>query len=253
MSDGGSPAETIDLETAAMLAALRRMLRQAGWTQAQVAVELGVGAATVKRWLAGRGLTMPALARLCALAGSSIAELAQAARASTRERDRLTLAQEQALTEEPSLSTLFFLIVNGWPPSEAIEAFHMAPDDVERLLLRLERLALVDRLPGGRARARLDPAHVWQRAPMRRHFERHLKHHFFAIDYGDPSTIFGVETIKLSPTGIARVRDQIEHFRAEMRAIAADDRRHAALPGEWYAVLAVARSLTPLIDSGAGI
>lgn len=242
------PDDPLGIESAAMLAALRRTLRRVGWTQAALAAELSVGTATIKRWLRGRGLTLHMLGRLCQLAECTIAELAQDSEGARHGHDRLTLLQEEALTEDADLSTIFFLIVNGWPPAEATEAFHIPVEKVERHVARLERLALVDRLSGGRVRARIDPAHAWQRAPMRRHFERHLKRHFFSLDYGSPDTIFGAETIKLSPVGVGRVKDRIEQFRNELRAIAQDDRRTATLPGEWYAVLAVARSMTTLID-----
>lgn len=239
--------DPVEGETAVLLSALRRALRGAGWTQARLADELDVGSATIKRWLHGRGLSFQTLAHLCRLADTTLAELADASRVASQESDHLTLAQEEALTQDSSLSTVFFLIVNGWPPSEATEGFHIPPEVVEKQVVRLERLALVDRLPGGRVRARLSPSHAWQRAPMRRHFERHLKQLFVTIDYGDPATIFGAETCKLSPLGVARVRELIERFRADLRSIELEDRRTAALPGEWHAILAVARSMRPLI------
>jgi transcriptional regulator with XRE-family HTH domain len=239
--------DPLDDESAALLDGLRRALRRAGWTQANLAEEIGVGTATIKRWLHGRGLGFTTLARLTALAGTSLAELAQDGRRNARDRNHLTLAQEEALTQDASLSTIFILIVNGWPPSEAVEAFHIPSDVVENAIIKLERLALIDRLSGGRIRARLDPTYSWQRAPMRQHFERNLKQLFFSLDYGDPDTIFGSEMVKLSPIGIARIRDRIEQLRGELRAISREDQRNAALPGEWFAVLAVARSLKPLI------
>jgi len=234
-------------ENGLLLAALRRALSSAGWTQARLADELGVGTATMKRWLHGRGLSFQTLGRLCGLAGTNLSDLAENSRVMAQQQDRLTLAQEEALTRDSNLSTVFFLIVNGWPPSEAIEAFHIAEQEVESHVQRLERLALIDRLPGGRLRARLSPTHAWQRVPMRRHFERHLKPLFFTMDYGDPNTIFGAEMIKLSPLGVAQLRERIEAFRGEIRALETEDRRTSSLPGEWYAVLGVARSMKPLI------
>ena len=229
-----------------LLTKLRRMLRSVGWTQAALATELGVGSATVKRWLHGRGLTLQMLGRLCALAHTSFAELSDDSRSKAHGQDDLTLAQEEALTRDANLSTIFFLIVNGWPPSEAVEGFRIPAEVIERHVERLERLALVDRLPGGRVRAKLRPDHAWQRAPMRRHFEQHMKPMFFSIDYGDPETIFGAETLKLSPLGVAMLRERIEAFRGDLRAIATEDRRNATLPAEWYGVLAVARTMRPI-------
>lgn len=246
MSPAPPSNDPFGMEHELLLAALRRRLRGAGLTQADVAKKLEVGTATVKRWLHGRGLGLRTLSQLCALADTTLTEIAEEAAVRDRTSDKLTLAQEKALTSSPELSTIFFIIVTGWPVSEAEEGFGIPADHIAQHVERLERLALIDRLPGGRLRARLDPAHVWQREPMRRHFETHMKHLFFSLDYGDPDTIFGVETVKLSPVGVARVAERIERFRAELREIAQADRRGSALPGEWYAILAVATPVAPL-------
>lgn len=248
MKDEGSYGDPVGQETADMLGALRRMLRAAGWTQGGIAEHLGVGGASVKRWLRGQGLSLHRMEQLCALAGCSISELAQHIGHDSREDISMTLAQEEALTADPGLSTLFFLLVSGWPAEEATLSFRISAEDVERHLERLHRLALIDRLPGGRIRARVASDHVWRRAPLRRHFDRIMKHHFFSMDYGDPQTIFGMETAKLSEIGVARLRESIERFRAEVRAISERDRLESRLPSEWHAVLAVARSMTPLIE-----
>lgn len=240
-----SSSDPFAAEHDALLATLRRHLRTAGWTQADIARKLGVGTATVKRWLHGKGLGLRTLSQLCALANVSLAELAEQSAVAERPDDKLTLAQEKALTASPELSTVFFIIVNGWPVSEAEEGFGIPPAQIAGHVERLERLALVDRLPGGRLRARLDPAHVWQREPMRRHFEKYMKHLFFELDYGDPTTVFGAETMKLSPVGVARVAERIERFRGELREIAQEDRRANSLPGQWYAILAVACPTVP--------
>ena len=248
MKGDGSFDDPVGQETADMLGALRRLLRAAGWTQGGIAEHLGVGVASVKRWLRGQGLSLHRMEQLCVLAGCSISELAQHIGQGSREDITMTLAQEEALTADPGLSTLFFLLVAGWPPEEATHSFRISAEDVERHLERLHRLALIDRLPGRRIRARIAPDHVWRRAPLRPHFDRIMKHHFFAMDYGDPQTIFGMETAKLSEIGVARLRDSIERFRAEIRTISERDRLESRLPSEWYAVLAVARSMTPLIE-----
>jgi transcriptional regulator with XRE-family HTH domain len=240
-----SPGDPFAVEHELLLATLRRRLRSAGLTQADIANKLDVGTATIKRWLHGRGLSLRTLSQLCALADTTLTELAEESAIPDRSSDKLTLAQEKALTASPELSTVFFIIITGWPVSEAYEGFGISPENILQHVDRLERLALVDRLPGGRLRARLDPAHVWQREPMRRHFEQHMKHLFFELDYGDPETIFGAETLKLSPVGVARVAERIERFRGELREIARDDRRSSALPGEWHAVLAVACPVAP--------
>ena len=103
-------------ESTAMLAALRRALRAGGWTAKRLAERFAASEASVKRWLAGRGLTVARFEELAALADLSLAELAEAARRPPRElAQELTLAQEQALSEDSLLSFLFMVIVGGEP------------------------------------------------------------------------------------------------------------------------------------------
>lgn len=245
MSENNSFDDLLEHDEEEILRALRMALRMAGFTQEKAAKALGVSLATLRRWLSGQGLTLARLGQLCRLAGVSLSELVgQIDQDASFEP--LTLAQEQALTSDSALSTIFFILAAGWPASEGTTAFDIPEDVVEDSIERLHRLALVDRLPGGRVRARLDPRQIWARKPMLRHFDKHVKDHFFNIDYSEGEIIFGMEAVKLSPVGLALVHNLIQRFRADVREIASRDRRDASPDAEWYGVLAVARSFSGL-------
>ena len=127
------------------------MLRAGGWTARRLADELGVGEATAKRWLAGRGLTLEGLDRLADIAGTDIAELSRLAEgAGEGLAQELTLAQERALSQDAFLSFLFIVILGGYSPTEVAKDFDVTPRQMEAALLRLERLALIARRPGWR-------------------------------------------------------------------------------------------------------
>lgn len=225
-----------------LLLALREALHRAGYTQVQAAKALGISVATLRRWLAGQGATLANISALCRLAGVGMADLVSQSSGGER-YPPLTLAQEQALATDPALSTVFFVIVAGWPPEEATPAFAIPEEMVRICLERLHRLALIDMLAGGRVRARLDPSQIWEREPLRRHFDLHMKKYFFDVDYASPDVRFGMETVKLSPLGMAEVHNLIEEFRRDIRAIATRDRQKTHLPAEWFGVLAIARTL----------
>jgi hypothetical protein len=153
----------------------------------------------------------------------------------------VTLAQEAALIESPLLSFLFFSIMNGWPPSDLHQDFGISTKKIEIMLDRLERLALIDRLPGGRFRSRVDRATMW-RGPMRRHFEQYTKPMFVEMDFSDPQALYAAETAKLSPAGVTRLQELMEQFRRDVQELTEDDRRHSLLPKRWHAILVVARA-----------
>lgn len=233
-----------DSTAPAMLALLRRRLRSEGWTAPRLAAELGVGEATVKRWLAGKALTLDRLESLAGLIGLSLGDLARETEDAPDDlAHELTLAQEKALSVDIFLSFLFMALLNGVPPHEIAADFALPPRVMEVALGRLERLALIDRLRGGRVRPRVDRAMVFRKMPLRVLFEQHMKRTFFELDYGDPATVYASELIKLSRAGAAGLAELMERHRLEVQALADEDRKTAMLDREWYGILMVMREL----------
>ena len=230
--------------SSALLANLRRSLRQQGWTARKLAEHFSIGEATAKRWLVGRGLTLDRLERLCELCNLSLAELARAAEQPQHALAKeLTLAQERELSSDVFLSFLFMTILGGTTPEEIARDFLVPPPVMALLLARLERLALIDRLPGGRVRPLVDRTIIWRKSPMRTLFEQHMKPQFLAMDFAADETMFVSELVKLSPRGAAELAELLERLRRDVQALAARDRETALLPGQWHGMLAVMREL----------
>lgn len=245
-----------DSSASAMLSALRIHLRKDGWTILRLSRELEVGEATVKRWLAGKGLTidrLEALARLCGLGLGDLAREAEEAPGGLAHE--MTLAQEKALSSNIFLSFLFMTILNGVPPNETAADFVVPPRTMEAALARLERLALIDRLRSGKVRPLIDRAMVFRKLPLRSLFEQHMKRVFFELDYSAPETLYTSEVIKLSGKGVAQLGEAMERFRAEVQALADRDAQSAGADRRWIGVLSVMRELdmTPLREAGGDL
>lgn len=241
--------DPIDRGAADLLGALRRELRAGGWTAKRIAAHFSASEASVKRWLAGRGLTLTRFEDLAELAGLSLAELADLAPHSQRGlAQELTLAQEQALSEDSLLSLLFMVIVGGEEWEDFARDFGVPEGAIEPALARLEKLALIDRLPGGRTRALLDRNALWRKSPLRERFEMQMKPQFVSMDFAALDAVYASEVVKLSDAGAARLAEAIERHRREVHRLAEEDRRTALLPRRWHAVLYAARPL-----DGAGL
>ncbi len=228
----------------ALLAALRLHLRRNGWTARRLAGELGVGEATAKRWLAGKGLTLDKLDVLAGLCGVTLAELAREAEGpSSGLAQELTLAQERALSSDIFLSFLFMTILGGNTPEEIVADFSVPAATMDLALSRLERLALIDRLPGGKVRPLVDRAIIWRKTPMRSLFEQHMKRQFMAMDFAADDAIYASEVVKLSAQGAARLAELIEQHRRDVQALAERDREETLLPRRWFGMLCALRPL----------
>lgn len=230
--------------SSALLAHLRRALRLQGWTARRIAETFNVGEATAKRWLAGKGLTLEGLERLAALAGLSLAELTRAAEhPDSGLAQELTLAQERALSVDPFMAFLFMTLLGGNSPQEVAADFALPERAIAASLERLERLALIDRLPGERVRPLVDRAIVWRKSPMRTLFEERMKRQFLAMDFAAEDAVYASEVVKLSARGAAELAELIEGHRRAVQDLARRDRDTSLLPRKWYAMLSAMRAL----------
>lgn len=228
----------------ALLGVLKRELRQAGWTARRLADHFAIGEATAKRWLAGKGLTLDRLEALAGLCRLSLADLArEAEHPASGLAQELTLAQERALSSDTFLSFLFMTILGGSSPNELAADFAVPGPVMELSLARLERLALIDRLPGGRARALIDRTMMWRKTPMRALFNERMKPQFLAMDFSAADAVFVSEVVKLSPRGAAELAELLERLRRDVQALAERDRDHSLLPRKWFGMLGALREL----------
>lgn len=231
-------------QSTALLDALRRQLRRRGLRISDIARECGVADASIKRWLGGRGLTIDRLEQLAGLAGMTLSELAQAGEAPPDHMSReLTLAQEKALRDDELLSFVFIVTLGGEPWQDIVSDFGVPQATVEAALAKLDKLALIDLLPGGRVRPRIVRSIIWRKAPMRAQFEARMKPQFMTMDFAAPDAIYASEIYKLSERGAAMLAELIEQHRRELQALAEEDRRTSRLQRRWYAVLSAARML----------
>lgn len=221
---------------------LRQMLKQRGWTIARLARHFQAGEATIKRWLSGHALTLERLVALAALCNLSVAELAGIAER-PQVHPTLTLAQERELSKDMFLSFLFVAILGGEDWQEVRDDFCIPEAEMDALLCRLDRLALIDRLPSGRVRATIDPAIMWRNSPMRTQFERQMKGQFVNMDFSAADAVYASQLMKLSAQGAAQLAELIEKHRLDVQALAARDREVARLPRQWYGMLCAARAL----------
>lgn len=234
--------------SSAILAVLKTHLRKRGWTALRLSAGLGVGEATAKRWLAGKGLTLDGLERMARIAGLTLGDLAREAEEAPADlAHELTLAQEKALCANIFLSFLFMTLLNGSTPAEIVADFAVPPRTMDAALARLERLALIDRLKSGKVRPLVDRTLAFRKLPLRSLFEQHMKRHFFELDYAAPDTVYTSEVVKLSRVGAAQLAELMDHFRGEVQALADRDRERSSegmeQAREWHGVLTVMRVL----------
>ncbi len=169
-------------ETAKLLAALKQALRARGYTYADVAATLGVAQSSVKRLFSSGRFTLDRFERVCALAGTSIAELARECEATEARPRQPTRAQEAELVADARLLLVAVCMLNHIPAPAILERYALTEAELVRCLTRLDRLGLIELQAGNRARLRIDREFNWlPDGPIAQYFASELR-----ADFLDP-------------------------------------------------------------------
>ena len=157
-----------------LMEVLRALFRQHGLWFSDVAERLGVTERTVTRWFSAESVETSVLQQMCGLVGIDFFTLCEiAGKRFERRPMRHTITQEQALADSPLLNYLFAQICKGWTAKELRDDIDIPEPVLIDHLLQLDRLGLIDLLPGNEIRLktardmRLIPNGPYAQTPQR--------------------------------------------------------------------------------------
>lgn len=163
-------------QTQQLVGSLKQVLRNQKITYAQVALKLEMSEASVKRMFSKGSFTLERLEQIADIANVRIAELATMADEAPQPITHLTPDQENQLIEDGKLLLVAFMVLNGWTIEQVTATFDIEELEMVRKLAQLDRLGMVELLPGNRVRRLVSRNFSWRKnGPVARYFEREIK------------------------------------------------------------------------------
>lgn len=226
-------------QTKQLLDALKRSLKMRGLTYRDVASHLALSEASVKRSFATASFSLQRLERICNLLEIDIYELARMTTMARAEKPRrLTVEQEQALADSPSLFTYFYLLLNGWTHQDICRKHSLSEAASIRRLTALDRLRLIELLPGNRVRLLTDNIIQWRRdGPVTRRYEKEIRRDFMNSRFIGEDQSLHFESVELSEYSIKQLQKKLARLIREIGELAEMD---TTLPPEdrrWMGVV----------------
>lgn len=164
---------------------LKRALRESRVTYKRVAEHLDLSEASVKRLFSTEGLSLRRLEQVCRLIGLEISDLVERLDARREYLTAMTPEQEEALVAAPKLLLMTYMVINGFTVDEICTSFRVSPSEAQRLLVRMDRLKIIQLLPGNRVRRLTARNFSWRKdGPVQRFFARQIQSEFFDADFG---------------------------------------------------------------------
>lgn len=226
-----------------LIDALKRILRSRRVTYADLARRIGLSEASVKRLFSQRTFTLSRLQQVLQALEMDFFELARLARGAGDAPQEMTEAQEHALASEPHLMGVFYLLFNDWQPAQVLARYELTPAELTRLLAKLDRLQLIDLLPGDRVKLRVS-RHLRLKpggAIRARHGQRTMTE-FLAVEFDRHGGHFLFEFRDISPASLAVMQRKIDRLAAEFNELAELD---STLPTEQRQSIGLALGMRP--------
>ncbi len=167
-----------------LIATLKQQLRSKGLTYRQLGVALDLSEARVKKMFASERFTLDRVIEIAEMLGLTLSELTRLAEQQQAAIHTLTEQQEAELTADTRLLLVCVCVLNHWSMDEITRTYQLDSHTCLLCLLRLDKLGLIQVLPGNRIRLNIARDFDWRSdGPIRRFFIQHGLSDFLNDDF----------------------------------------------------------------------
>jgi DNA-binding Xre family transcriptional regulator len=211
--------------TAVLLNGIKAVLRARKLTYRELARSIDVSEATVKRDLSRGNFSLRRLDQICSSLGLALNDLMQ------RPEDldlvtELSAAQENALASHPKILVVTYLLVNDWKFHDIVSAFEMDENELIDILLRLDRLKIIEYRPPHRVRKLTSRNFSWRRdGAVHNFFVSRFVPEYFQSAFDGAGDAFRFVGGTLSHESVAHFKSSLERLAAEFEELARHDAR----------------------------
>ena len=166
-------------QTTALIKTLKQALKASRFTYADIARHLGMSEANVKRLFATESFSLHRLEAVCELLQLELADLFALYEESRDKIRHLTLEQEQELVSDIGLLLIAVSVRNRLSYEDIVNFYTITETETIRYLARLDRLGIIDLLPGNRIKLLIDERFNWLAdGPIERFYQQQIQSQF---------------------------------------------------------------------------
>ena len=166
---------------------LKQLLKEQGMTYKSLAEQLQLSEASVKRCFSQQSFTLERMEQVCEALGLTLSDVFIQMAQSQPRVSQLSEAQERELLENPRLLLAAVCVRDGWQFNEIIDYYDISEPEAVRLMVKLDRLKLIEFLPGNRYRLLIAQDFRWiPGGPLERFMEQEVMVKFMAPKKNEP-------------------------------------------------------------------
>jgi len=211
-------------QTAALIDTLKQALKSNHLTYADVGQALDMSEANVKRQFASKRFTLDRIEAICQIMQMELSDLFQLFEDSQQRITQLTIEQERGLVKDVKLLMIAVAVRNRMDFKDLLEQHQLSEVECIQYLAQLDRLKIIDLLPGNRVKLRIAEDFRWlPDGPIERFFESELQKPFLKSRFiGDMEQRLFLHGL-LSDSSIQQVMNKMQALAREFTELLRQD------------------------------
>ena len=202
--------------TADLVTALKKELKTAQMTYADLAREMGMAESSVKRMLARADMPLSRVDAICRVLKLDFADLARKVADQQPLLAQLTQEQERAVVADKRLLLCAICVLSQWTLEQITSAYRITEAEVVRAWVQLDRIGIIELRPLNRYRLKLAKTFRWRpHGAVMDYFREHALLDYFSGGFDGPG-----EGLLLVHGSISR--SLAPSFRERMQRVAQD-------------------------------
>ena len=203
--------------TADLITALKKELKTAQMTYADLAEALGMAESSVKRMLAKGDMPLTRIDAICRALRIDFADLARRVAESQPLLKELTQEQERAVVADKKLLLMAMCGLSQGTLEQIVQAYRVTEAEGIKYLAQLDRIGIIELRPMNRYRLKLAKTFRWRtRGPVMDYFRDHALLDYFSGSFDGPGEgmllVHGTISRSLAPVFNDRLQRLAQDF-----------------------------------------
>ena len=228
--------------TADLVTALKKELKSAQMTYAQLAQALGMAESSVKRMLAKGDMPLSRVDAICRALKIDFADLARRVADTQPLLSQLTPEQERSVVADKKLLLMAICVLSQWTLEQITASYRLTEAEGIQYLAQLDRIGIIELRPLNRYRLKLAKTFRWRaHGPVMHYFREHALLDYFAGSFDGPGEgvllVHGAISRSLASSFMERMQRVAQDFAQQHLA----DQKLPDREREGYTLLLAAR------------
>jgi DNA-binding Xre family transcriptional regulator len=228
--------------TADLVLALKKELKAAQMTYADLAAALGMAESSIKRMLAKGDMSLSRIDAICRALKLDFAELARRVADAQPLLKELTQEQEKAVVADKKLLLCAICVLSQWTLEQITSYYRVGEAECIKYLAQLDRIGIIELRPLNRYRLKLAKTFRWRpHGPVMQYFREHVVLDYFAGSFDGQAEglllVHGSVSRGIAPSFVERMQRLAQDFAQQHQA----DQKLPEVEREGYTLLLAMR------------